>query len=187
MNEADCRWLVRKGYVVHAQEVTVLGDDGREFRPTGNLTFTRRSCFVLTDTGVANVRSLSAAPATVKLPNETTAVAGNHGQTAQRPIVHWDAEARKLRVNGEIVKRFKWPAANQESVLNAFQEEGWPERIDDPLPPHPEQDPKRRLSDTIKCLNRKQKSHLVHFRGDGTGEGIVWEFVQRDSDANGEE
>ena len=88
-------------------------------------------------------------------------------------------------MNGELVKRFKWPAANQEAVLSAFQEEGWPVRIDDPLPPQPEQDSKRRLGDTIKCLNRKQKSQLIHFRGDGTGQGVVWELVEPDAEANG--
>ena len=68
---------------------------------------------------------------------------------------------------------------NQEAILTAFQEEGWPARIDDPLPPHPEQDPKRRLNDTIKCLNRKQSQSLIHFRGDGTGEAVIWERVAK--------
>ena len=54
----------------------------------------------------------------------------------------WDPERRELHVAGLIVKRFKWPAVNQEAILTAFAEEGWPPRIDDPLPPHPEQDSK---------------------------------------------
>ena len=62
--------------------------------------------------------------------------------------------------------------------MSAFEEEGWPPRIDDPLSPHPDQDTKRRLSDTIKCLNRKQSNRIIHFRGDGTGEGVIWEFVE---------
>ena len=36
---------------------------------------------------------------------------------------------------------------------------------------------KRRLNDTIKCLNRGQVYRLLHFRGDGTGEGVLWEVV----------
>ncbi len=82
-----------------------------------------------------------------------------------------------LCFNRRIVKRFKWRAVNQEMILSAFQEEGWPVRIDDPLAPSPEVAMKRRLSDTIKCLNRKQQSKLLHFRGDGTGQGILWEVV----------
>ena len=49
------------------------------------------------------------------------------------------------------------------------------------------QDPKRRLSDTIKCLNRKQANSLIHFRGDGTGEGIVWEFAAPEYQVNNAE
>jgi hypothetical protein len=37
-----------------------------------------------------------------------------------------------------VVKEFKLPAPNQETILTAFQEEGWPPRIDDPLPPVPQ-------------------------------------------------
>jgi hypothetical protein len=98
---------------------------------------------------------------------------------------NWGAEKRVLWFNGQVVKRFKWHAVNQEAILAAFDEEGWPCRIDDPLPPHPEQDPKRRLSDTIKCLNRKHFNRLIRFRGDGTGTGIVWELVNLDSEAHG--
>lgn len=181
--ETDLRWLVRKGYVEHAREVTLEGDDGRVFRSTGNLTFMRRTCFVLTEAGVAKSRSVSETPAI--LPNETHIVLVGDVQAAQEPVVCWDAEARNLRVNGQLVKRFKWPAANQEAVLGAFQEEGWPYRVDDPLPPQPEQDSKRRLSDTIKCLNHKQTNELIHFRGDGTGEGVIWELLEPDAEENG--
>ena len=92
----------------------------------------------------------------------------------------WDSERRELRIRETIIKLFKWTAANQETILAAFEEEDWPHRIDDPLPPHPDQDSKRRLSDTIKCLNRKQINQQIHFRGDGTGKGITWELVEQE-------
>ena len=38
-----------------------------------------------------------------------------------------------------------------------------PPRIDDPLPPSQNVDPKRRLHDTIKRLNRHQRSSSQHF------------------------
>jgi hypothetical protein len=76
-----------------------------------------------------------------------------------------------------VVKQYKVPAANQERVLAAFEEEGWPVHVDDPLPPSGELDPKRRLHDTINSLNRNQKSGLIRFLGDGSGEGIRWELV----------
>ncbi|PQO41050.1 hypothetical protein C5Y97_03545 [Blastopirellula marina] len=173
--ETDLRWLIRKGIVVHGREVTVRGDNGREFRSTGNLTFSRRTCFVLTEAGRKNVNSEYDPFVQANVPKS------NHcqppGTVPNSCVPRWEADLRKLLFDQQLVKRFKWPAVNQEMVLCAFQEEGWPERIDDPLPPQAEQDPKRRLADTIKCLNRKQENHLIHFHGDGTGQGIVWERV----------
>ena len=75
---------------------------------------------------------------------------------------------------GRIVKRFPRAARNQEIVLCAFEEEGWPYRIDDPLPPSGNVDPKRRLHDTIKWLNRDHEAQVLAFMGDGTGEGVRW-------------
>jgi hypothetical protein len=34
------------------------------------------------------------------------------------------------------------------------------------------------LHDTIKCPNRGQVNHLLRFRGDGTGEGVLWETIE---------
>ncbi len=67
-------------------------------------------------------------------------------------------------------------AGNQETVLAAFEEEGWPRRIDDPLPPRGALVPKYRLHFTIQCLNQGQLSQLIRFFGDGTGEGVCWEL-----------
>ena len=92
-----------------------------------------------------------------------------------RPV--WNAATRTLSCNGKVVKCFRRRAANQERVLGAFQEDSWPLRIDDPLAPQPCQDIKRRLNDTIKCLNRGHQFNLLRFRGDGTGEGVIWEIV----------
>ena len=39
------------------------------------------------------------------------------------------------------------------------------------------QDPKQRLHDTIKCLNRRQLNCLIQFGGDGTSEGVIWRFT----------
>lgn len=169
-SETEMRWLVCKGFIEQGIEVTIEGDDGREFRPAGNLTFSRRTCFVLTPAGVNAAHSRSDL---LRFPCESFSNHRNAENGCRVP--HWDPSSRKLLLDDRLVKRFKWPAANQEAVLCAFQEENWPERIDDPLPPQPEQDPKRRLADTIKCLNRKQVSELIHFRGDGSGEGVTWE------------
>jgi hypothetical protein len=41
----------------------------------------------------------------------------------------WDREERELWYNGVLCRRFKREATNQFAVLDAFQKDGWPERI----------------------------------------------------------
>jgi hypothetical protein len=89
----------------------------------------------------------------------------------------WDKTLRELSVGKVLIKRFKVPSPNQELILDAFQEEGWPVCIDDPLPPVPELDSKQRLHDTIDRLNRSQINRRLRFRGNGNGRGIRWEWI----------
>jgi len=90
---------------------------------------------------------------------------------------HWDPERRELSVAGRLVKSFRKRPGNQERILAALEEEGWPPRIDDPLSPQEGIDPKPRLHDTIKRLNMGHLWRLLKFAGDGTGEGVLWEWV----------
>ena len=83
---------------------------------------------------------------------------------------------RELCYRGELVKAFRVPARNQELILEAFEEEGWPEFIHDPLPPEGDQDPHRRLQATIKSLNRRQAKTLIRFRGNGS-ERVFWQAL----------
>lgn len=175
---ADVRWLLHRGYVEHAREMTLPGDEGRVFRRTPGAAFTKKSCFVLTQRGVQFLRQLR---------ESTTARQARVATTEQRVVVtrcatpHWDRDRQELRVSGMVIKQFKVPAPNQEMILAAFEEEGWPPRIDDPLPPHPQQDPKRRLHDTINSLNRNHRAAAIRFLGDGSGTGVRWEAA-RDSE-----
>jgi hypothetical protein len=89
----------------------------------------------------------------------------------------WNSVLRELRLGSRLVKRFQAPADNQEAILDALEEEGWPVRIDDPLSPTPDINAKRRLHDTIKNLNRHQTHRVIRFRGDGRGEGVLWEAL----------
>jgi hypothetical protein len=89
----------------------------------------------------------------------------------------YDRETRTLWFGGEIIKQFRQPAPDQETILMGFEEEGWRRRIDDPLPGNG-RDPKARLHKAIGNLNRNQRRRLIRFRGDGTGQGILWEPVE---------
>jgi hypothetical protein len=180
----ELRWLVCRGFVEHAREVSSATAASRQFEMKGknNLTFFKRTGFVLTEQGAALVRSLirtrdlnghgrlSAVNEPLRQPDE------NRGKA--NPLVPcWDRNRLELRWEDVIVKQFKVPAPNQELILTVFQELGWPTQIDDPLPPHPEHDPKRRLHDTINSLNRSRKNALIHFSGNGKGQAIRWESV----------
>lgn len=89
-------------------------------------------------------------------------------------IPRWDPLKREFSYGGKLLKRFRRSAPNQERLLAAFEESGWPQRIDDPLPVDAEIVPAQRLHDTIKQLNRTLVEPLLHFHGDGTGRGVCW-------------
>jgi hypothetical protein len=188
VTESDLRWLVCRGYAEHANEVATTSGE-RTFDRNVNLRFCKRTAFVITDAGTSFGDE--------RLDGTSTGAVGNgpggcfdDSRDVPRPRLvkdrrpkrssdvrpKWDRDRRELRLDGELVKVFKLPSPMQEAILAAFEEEGWPPRIDDPLPMHPEMLPKRRLHDTVKSLNRNQKCNLIRFMGDGTGEGIRWEL-----------
>jgi len=186
VSNSDLRWLVCKEYVDHAVEIALMTNNGREFHRSGPLTFGERTCFVLTEEGArlaANVGSNPHDQRAQKRNGSPTVDPLNGDRVADLPhqlerpqVPRWDCERHELRLGDVLVKVFKLPSRNQETILMAFEEENWPSRIDDPLPPHPDLVPKRRLHDAIKGLNRNQKTRAIRFMGDGTGEGVRWEL-----------
>jgi hypothetical protein len=167
----DLRWLVCQGYAAHAKEVTTPGRTYRDFEAIANFMMPEETCFVLTDEGLTLLTQLGASWPLQSQPGRVGPTAGSVDV-----LPTWDVAARELRLGALLVKRFKQPAAKQETILAAFQEEGWPFRIDDPLPPHANRDSKRQLHDTINNLNRRQLHPLIRFLGDGKGEGVCWKI-----------
>lgn len=174
---SDLRWLVCKGYLEQANEVTSIGHAGRMFEPAPLLSFTAATCFVLSPEGRRFARSVLAHRPEIEPSPAVLTIPVPAAEIDAKPS--WDSDRQELRVGTIVVKQFKVPAVSQETILAAFQEEGWPVRIDDPLPPHPAQDSKRRLHDTINSLNRNQKEPLIRFLGDGSGQGVRWELLPR--------
>jgi hypothetical protein len=171
----DLRWLVARGFAEHRREMTVPGDANRTFRVLSSTEFpgstavalTRQGAtalsWLLSDEGIASPK-YEAGPTVGPSPTDTP---------ASMPV--WDGARRELRFENQVVKRFRVPAANQEIILQAFQEDGWPHCIDDPLPPSKDSDAKGRLLATIKSLNRNQLAALLLFHGNGNGFQIYWE------------
>ena len=110
------------------------------------------------------------------------AIANTSKTTSQKPF--WDAALHELRFGPKVVKRFRRPAKSQELILAAFQEEGWPAVIDDPLPMDPDQNPRQRLHYTVHHMNRVQRPRLIHFYVNGNGQSIYWQPA-RDRRAKG--
>ena len=168
---SDLRWLVVKGYAEHAHETTRTSDSTRKFKPSRNLAFRDSTRFVISEAGLLFLDSES------RQTKLTLCSDANDQRAAFIILPHWDYDARVLSFDGQVVKEYRVPSPNQEVVLAAFQEEGWPNFIDDPLSPKGDLHPKQRLRDTIRYLNSHHKNKLIRFRGDGTGERIVWESI----------
>jgi hypothetical protein len=189
---SDLRWLVAKGFVEHGQESSVYGTPHRTFRSGAGFFFGAATCVVLTPEGAAFVGDSLNEPIVSTQsaqPIEPASSAG--GETAahenMRPAVNnmngsqysvakpqWLSIRRELRLDDTLVKRFRVPARNQEVILSSFEDEGWPEQIDDPLPVRGDVDPQTRLHDAINRLNRAQTNPLIRFSGNGSGTGVSW-------------
>jgi hypothetical protein len=188
LHDIDLCWLLNKRYAEHGVETTIPGDQRRSFRTLPTRIVCPHTFYTLAKEGFAALSRLgqSSGHAPPGHPQkETEAVTEEHSSNGAAPaiatLVHrpvWDGEQRELRFCGQIIKRFRVPAANQERILAAFEEESWPPGIDDPLSPEGEQDPIRRLQATIKSLNRNQTNPLVRFRGNGNGDRICWDMVE---------
>jgi hypothetical protein len=169
MSNNDLRWLTYNGVVEAAIEVTEPGEAVRTFRPSASALFSERTCFVLAQGARARALVLSSESSNADTPRNghERALTELHPVAAADHVPVWDRDLQELRWEGQVVKQFKAPSPNQETILAAFEEEHWPTRIDDPLPPVRDQDPKRRLHDTINSLNRNQKNSLTGPRPTG--------------------
>jgi len=180
LTTSDLRWMVHNGYAEHACETTRARDAARKFCSRSNLGFTKRTCFVLTEAGAQLAAGWRSGPTlNVSERPSLTICAASAAPQGGRTVPSWDAVRRVLQVDGVVVKKFKVPSASQECILTAFEEEGWPAAIEDPLPACAEQDPRRRLRNTIQSLNANQKVRLLHFAGDGRGDHILWDLADR--------
>ena len=89
----------------------------------------------------------------------------------------WDPDGRRLLWGGRVLKVYHHSAAEQQLILAAFEEQGWPNRIDDPLSPKFLLDSVERLHNTIRSLNDRLEG--IRFHCDGSGTGIRWELLPR--------
>lgn len=164
----DLRWLVAREFVEHADETSVHGSEHRSFAPSRGLTFLPTTCILLTVKGAdLAARENAASPDQISGANGKSLA----GMSAKP---QWDPTRRELSFGGQMIKQFHVPARNQELILSAFQQQDWPESIDDPLSGEIEIDPRIRLNDAIYRLNNKQLACLIRFHVNGHGSSVHW-------------
>jgi hypothetical protein len=175
IDDAVLLWMMYQGHLDHLR----LAPEGKPARnalvPAASLLLTGASSFLLTDVGEQFANDFLA---DVLVPAEE---GGALGPAWERFLVGvlvpcYDKHDRVFTWGRQVLKWFRQPAGNQEVVLNAVQELGWPLWFDDPLPPRDGMKRARRLHDTTAELNRRQRVHLIHFKGDGSGKRIGWEY-----------
>jgi hypothetical protein len=190
ISNSELRWLLANGYVEHAHERSLHNSDRRVFRQLGKIALTDRTCFVLAPAGITFLTGDSAHHYyDSSSKHDTTCFADSNGNQLEFSNGHveqplkpsWDSQRKELRLGGHVIRRYRCRAANQETILAVFEEENWPARVDDPLTQVAGQNARRRLLDTIKCMNRHQIVSLIRFRADGTGKGVIWELCPNDS------
>ncbi len=171
LTDSAMRWMLCRGDMLHADEVTKIGDSRRSYRSLGIFTLTPTTCFVAKQTNGLGERISACGH------NATDSHCSFASAESQKLAPFWDEMRHELLLGELVVKRFKHKSRNQEAILATFQEDGWPYKVYDPLSPILDCDPKRRLNDTIKGLNHHQENSLIRFRGDGTGEAVIWELT----------
>jgi hypothetical protein len=173
LNHNDLRFLICQGIAEHLVERTQSGSKHRAFRLPRGLRLACRSCF-----------TLAAEALPVARQNVTYDGRGQlNACHLSKDLCHaglspfWDSDRRELRLGDSVVKRFRQPAKNQETILAAFQEDGWPPRIDNPLAGHGGAGAQDRLHDAVRKLNH-QASRVLRFLCDGNGEGVIWQLLK---------
>jgi hypothetical protein len=84
----------------------------------------------------------------------------------------WNPTTGRLCWGNRAIRQYRGGsiAKNVTAILNAFEEEGWPEHVHDPMPGGKDS---QRLHEAIRTLN-KDLEH-IRFRCNGDGTGIIWE------------
>jgi len=86
----------------------------------------------------------------------------------------WDNERGELSFAGDVIRKVSARATSVRPILDEFQREGWPSRIDDPLPF------KTWYATRIQeaCDSLRTNLTRIDFRPDGSGKGVVWGLVE---------
>lgn len=165
-------WMLYRGMLQHLRIPPGSAGDPAAAQPAESVLLGETSYLALTEAGVLLVENFLHE----LFGNAAQFEAARDGLRLGELVPRYDTRERTLLWGVHLLKRFRQPSRNQELVLRTAEELAWAAWFDDPLSPARGQNPKVRLHDTIKCLNRNQDPYLVHFKGDGTGRRVGWEL-----------
>jgi len=167
-------WMLYQAHVEHFQQDASNHHGSPERGAAAGVLFTSTSSFALTELGEAfGAYFLD----NTLVPEREAALQAAWNKLLLGELVPcYDKDNRVFSWGRNVLKCFRQPSVNQELVLRAAEELGWAVWFDDPLPGQRGKSAKVRLHDTIKDLNRRQVPHLIHFKGDGTGTRVGWEY-----------
>jgi hypothetical protein len=161
LDTAGLHSLLETGLVEHWEGVPGPWRRRRQL-PAAGFRAGPRSSFTLSPTGVALAWDLFRPGAT----------AAREGPCPNGEMPCWRASNRQLWFRGQVVLEFGRSAPNQECVLDALEELGWPPQIDDPLPHKKGKRARKRLGDTLRSLSAAQRA--IHFRVSADGRAVLW-------------
>jgi hypothetical protein len=108
---------------------------------------------------------------TAKATHDANAAIGEAGATPT-----WNDGLGTLAFKGVMVLTIEKSAKNLRAILNAFERQGWPAWIPNPIKPAFDTDDRQRLADAVYKLNRGTRvTRMISFRRDGQGKGIIWQ------------
>jgi hypothetical protein len=173
IGELVLRWMLFQGHVEHLTLAERTPGGKTRAILVESVILTEASCFALTETGAAFADHFLAELFTEE---ENGVEAARERLLLGQLVPAFNQQKRVLSWGCHILKCFRQPSPNQELLLSAAEEMAWPKWFDDPLPPVPQIRSPVRLHDAIKALNNHQTPYLVHFKGDGTGTRVGWEY-----------
>jgi hypothetical protein len=85
----------------------------------------------------------------------------------------WDG-SRRLWYGALLVKEFSREAPDQRTLLDALERAGWPDVFTNPLLGGSPAECRLRLRQTVKSLNRRRASLVLHFQAIRGGQALRW-------------
>ncbi|MBW8885975.1 MAG: hypothetical protein JF612_14640, partial [Planctomycetia bacterium] len=125
LHDIDLTWLLNKGLAEHAIETTIPGDLKRCFRTIESRIVLPRTFYTLTKNGYVSLLESMPQSRGVKISEasiDVVTAASPASKSSSRELPRWDPSQRELHFRGQVVKRYRVPAQNQERILSAFEE-----------------------------------------------------------------